>query len=195
MTAFSEIGIYLIDTLFSLYLIALVLRGILHASRADFFNPISQFIVKITNPALKSVHRIVPNRGRIDFSVIALALLVQLATIALILLMAGSMLPSPLILIIWSAVGILGLVVKIYFFALIGMIVVSWVAPGSRHPAIGLLYQITEPVMAPVRALLPNLGGLDFSPILLFVTINIIEIGLSHVAVAVGLPARLALGI
>ena len=75
------------------------------------------------------------------------------------------------------------------------MIVVSWVAPGSRHPAIGLLYQITEPVMAPVRALLPNLGGLDFSPILLFVTINIIEIGLRHIAVAVGLPARLVLGI
>ena len=195
MTAFSEIAIYLIDTLFSLYLVALVVRGILHASRADFFNPVSQFIVKITNPPLKSIQRMLPNRGRIDFGVIALAFLVQLASIALILLIAGLTLPNPLILIIWSAVGIVGLVVKIYFFALIAMIVVSWVAPGSRHPAIGLLYQVTEPVMAPIRALLPNLGGLDFSPILLFVTINILEIGLRHVAVAVGLPTQLVMGI
>ena len=195
MAAFAEIAIYLIDTLFSLLLVVVVLRGILHASRADFFNPICQFIVKVTNPLLSNLRKILPNKGRIDFCAIVLALLVQLVAIALILQIAGLTLPNPLLLLIWSAVGVVGLIVKIYFFALIAMIVVSWVAPGSRHPAIGLLYQITEPVMAPVRALLPNLGGLDFSPILLFVTINIIEIGLRHIAVAVGLPARLVLGI
>ena len=64
------------------------------------------------------------------------------------------------------------------------MIILSWVAQGSRHPAIHLLYQITEPVMAPFRKLLPPMGGLDFSPILVFVLINVIQIVLRHMAAA-----------
>ena len=69
------------------------------------------------------------------------------------------------------------------------------VAPGSQHPAIVLTYQVTEPVMAPVRRLLPDMGGLDFSPILVFVVINIIQIALRHMAAAAGLPLQLVIGI
>jgi YggT family protein len=89
----------------------------------------------------------------------------------------------------------LGLLVNIYFFALLAMIILSWVAAGSRHPAIYLLYQITEPVMAPFRKVLPPMGGLDLSPILVFVLINIIQIALRHLAQAVGLHPALVMGI
>jgi YggT family protein len=85
--------------------------------------------------------------------------------------------------------------VNIYFFALLGMIILSWVAPGSKNPAIYLLHQITEPVMAPFRKALPSMGGMDFSPILLFILINIIQIALRHMAASVNMYSGLVLGL
>lgn len=195
MSALSEVGQYLVNTVTSLYLILVVLRGVLQGSGADFYNPISQFIARATTPPLNLLRKLVPGGKRFDISVILLAVLVQAIGIVAVLLFAGFMPPGPLQLVLWSVLGVVGLLVNIYLIALIAMIVVSWVAPGSRHPAIYLLYQITEPVMSPVRALLPNLGGLDFSPILLFVMINIIQIFLRHLAVATGLPGNLVIGI
>ena len=75
------------------------------------------------------------------------------------------------------------------------MIILSWVAPGSKNPAIYLLYQITEPVMAPLRKVLPSMGGLDFSPILVFILINVIQIGLRHIANSAGLYPGLVFGL
>jgi YggT family protein len=103
-------------------------------------------------------------------------------------------LPDPITLLIWGVIGVLGLLINLYFFMLIAMIVVSWIAPGSRHPAIELIWQVSEPVMAPFRALLPNMGGIDFSPILVFISINVIQIGLRHLALSVGLPPGLVFG-
>ena len=99
------------------------------------------------------------------------------------------------LLLLWSVLGVIGLLVNIYFFALLAMIILSWVAPGSRHPAIYLLHQITEPVMAPVRKLLPPMGGLDFSPILVFILINIIQIVLRNLASGIGLHPALVIGL
>jgi len=89
----------------------------------------------------------------------------------------------------------LALLVNIYFFALLAMIILSWVAGGSRHPAIVLLYQVTEPVMAPFRRLLPTAGGMDFSPILVFILINVIQIALRHLATGIGLHPALVIGL
>ncbi len=66
---------------------------------------------------------------------------------------------------------------------------------GSNNPAIYLLHQITEPVMVPVRKILPAMGGLDFSPILVFILINVIQIALRHMAAGVGLPTALVIGL
>ena len=88
-----------------------------------------------------------------------------------------------------------GLTGQPVFFILIAMIIVSWVAPGSRHPAIELIWQISEPVMAPFRSILPNMGGIDFSPILLFIGINVVQIGLRHLAMTLGLPTGLVFGL
>ncbi|MEM6545837.1 MAG: YggT family protein, partial [Pseudomonadota bacterium] len=94
-----------------------------------------------------------------------------------------------------SVVGVCALIVRIYFFALLGMIILSWVAPGTSNPAAYLLYQITEPVMAPFRRILPAMGGMDFSPILVFVLINILNIILRDLAGGLRLPAALVMGI
>ena len=195
MDALNEIAGYLVETAASLYLILIILRGMLQTARADFYNPISQFVVRATNGPLTLLHRVIPNMRRVDPALWLLALLIQAVAISATLLLAGFGLPNTLLLLVWSAIGVIGLLVNAYLIAMVIMIVVSWVAPGSRHPAIVLTYQVTEPVMAPVRRMLPDMGGLDFSPILVFIVINIIQIALRHMAAAVGLPLQLVIGI
>ena len=195
MSAVNEILGYLVQTFLSLYLVAMLLRFLLQLVRADFYNPISQFLVKVTNPLVIPLRRAIPGYGGIDLASLLLALMLQLAGIATLLLLNGLGLPGIFLLLVWSVLGVIGLLVNIYFFALLAMIILSWVAAGSRHPAIYLLYQITEPVMAPVRKLLPPMGGLDFSPILVFILINIIQIALRHMAESVGLHPALVIGI
>jgi YggT family protein len=195
MNAINEILVYLVQTLLSLYLVTMLLRFLLQLVRADFYNPISQFIVKVTNPLVIPLRRVIPGLGGIDVSSLLLALLLQLAAIVALLLINGLSPPGVFLLLAWSVLGVLGLLVNIYFFALLAMIILSWVAAGSRHPAIYLLYQITEPVMAPFRKVLPPMGGLDLSPILVFVLINIIQIALRHLAQGVGLHPALVLGL
>lgn len=195
MAALNEITAFLVETAASLYLILVVLRGMLQAAKADFYNPISQFVVRVTNPPLRVLHRVIPTRGRFDAGVLVLALAVQAVAIVTTLLLAGFAIPGLLTVLIWCLIGVTGLIVNTYLIALIVMIVVSWVAPGTRHPAVLLVYQIAEPVMAPVRSILPSAGGLDFSPILVFIAINVIQIALRHMAAAAGLPLQLVIGI
>jgi YggT family protein len=195
MSAFSEISGYLVQTLLSLYLLTMLLRFVLQLVRADFYNPICQFLVKVTNPLVLPLRRVLPGFAGLDMASLVLALLLQLAGIIALLLINGLGLPNILLLFVWSVIGVLGLLVNIYFFALLAMIILSWVAPGSNHPAIYLLHQITEPVMAPVRKALPAMGGMDFSPILVFILINVIQIALRHMAAGVGLHPALVIGI
>jgi YggT family protein len=195
MGALSEISGYLIQTFLSLYLLAMLLRFLLQVVKADFYNPISQFMVKVTNPLVLPLRKVIPGYGGLDIATLLLTLVLQGAGIVAIMLLNGLGLPNPLLLIIWAALGVLGLLVKIYFFALLAMIILSWIAPGSRHPAIFLLHQITEPIMAPVRKMMPSMGGLDFSPILVFILINVIQIALRHMAAGVGLHPALVIGL
>lgn len=186
MGAINDIFAYLVQTVLSLYLIAMLLRFVLQVVKADFYNPICQFLVKITNPLVIPMRRVVPAAAGIDLASLLLAYLLQVAGIAALVFIKLGGLPPVSILLVGGALGVVALLVNIYFFALLAMIILSWVAAGSRHPAIYLLYQITEPVMAPFRKALPAMGGIDFSPIVLFILINIIQIALRHMAAAAG---------
>jgi YggT family protein len=196
MGAGTEISLYLIRNVGALLLLMIVLRGVLHLSRVNFYNPLSQLVVRLTNPMLSPLRPVLPARGRIDWAAVILAIGIQTLILVAIAWVAGDRwaLPDPITLLIWGVIGVLGLLINLYFFMLIAMIVVSWIAPGSRHPAIELIWQVSEPVMAPFRALLPNMGGIDFSPILVFISINVIQIGLRHLALSVGLPPGLVFG-
>ncbi len=195
MAAVSEILGYLVQTLLSLYLVAMLLRFLLQLVRADFYNPISQFLVKVTNPVVIPMRRLIPGLGGVDLASLLLCLILQMLGIIALLLLNGLSPPNVLVLLLWSLLGVAGLLVNIYFFALLAMIILSWIAAGSQHPAIYLLYQVTEPVMAPFRKALPAMGGLDFSPILVFILINVIQIALRHLAAGVGLHPALVIGL
>ena len=168
----GDAGQFLIDTVFGLYILAVLLRFLLQWVRADFYNPISQALVAITNPPLKVLRRFIPGLWGIDFA--SLVLLVALSMLKLYSIgwIGGVSLKLPGVLVF--AVGeLLQLMVYVFMVTIFVRIVLSWVNPGGYNPAISLLIGITEPIMAPARRLLPPIGGLDLSPILVFLFLGL----------------------
>jgi YggT family protein len=195
MGALNDIAIYLLQTGLGFYLIIVMLRFIMQLVRADFYNPISQFVFKATQPIVGPLQTILKPIGRFDPASLTLAIALQIAGIVLLLMLNNVATPNPVTLFLWGFVGALGLLIKIYFYALLATIILSWISPGGSNPAAYLLHQITEPVMAPVRSLLPPMGGLDFSPIVVFILINIVEITLRNIAQSIGLFPALVIGL
>lgn len=187
MTALSDVFTYLIYVFFGLYILAMLLRFLLQAVRADFYNPISQSLVKVTNPLVIPLRKILPGYGGLDLASLLLALILQILMVTLLVLIQTGAMLAPLPLLLVGVLGLASYLLKIYFFALLAMIVLSWIAPGGNHPALYLLHQITEPVMAPFRKVLPSMGGLDFSPILVFIIINVLQIVLRNLALSLGI--------
>ncbi|MFJ2444790.1 YggT family protein [Pseudomonas sp. NPDC087626] len=175
MIGLNTAAVYVLQTLGSLYLLIVLLRFVLQLVRANFYNPLCQFAVKATQPLLKPLRRIIPSVFGLDMSSLVLAILVQLALMALTLLLTYDTTGNPLQLLIWSLIGVTALFLNIFFYALIISVILSWVAPGSHNPGAELVNQICEPALAPFRKILPNLGGLDISPILAFMALKLID--------------------
>lgn len=194
MSGLIEALIYIIQTLGSLYLLIVLLRFILQLVRADFYNPLSQFIVKATQPLLTPLRRIIPGFAGLDLASLILAILVQLLLMIVTLTLMGINVGGVIAqLLVWSVIGVTSLFLKVFFFALIISVILSWVAPGSYNPGAQLVSQICEPLLAPFRKLLPNLGGLDISPIFAFITINLIDrFVIGGLAASTGLPPMLS---
>jgi YggT family protein len=193
---FANAGVFLIQTFAGIYFILVLLRFLMQISRVDFYNPICQGIVKITDPPVKPLKRIIPTVRGVDFATLLVAMVVQLLAISLIMLLKGGWLFHPSY-IAWTLVGMVSTIFDIYFFALIIMVIASWIAPYSNHPAMALVTQLTEPVCAPARKLLPPMGGMDFSIILVFVAITLIDsyLVIRPLAYALGIPQGLILGL
>ena len=186
MQPLVQIATLIIQTLASLYLFFIVIRFLLQLARADFYNPISQAVVKITNPALIPLRKVIPGLFGIDMASVVLALLVSFIAIELNVVIAGGFV-NPANAIAWAFLGVLKLVTFIIVGGLIITIIASFVAPYSRHPALVLVHQLMEPIRMPFSRILPPMGGLDFSPILIFLSIQVIWIILEYAAAKTGL--------
>jgi len=193
---FADASVFLIQTFAGLYLILILLRFLMQVSKVDFYNPICQAIVKVTDLPIKPLKKVIPTVRGVDFATLLVALVFQILAIALVMLLKGGYLFHP-VYIAWSMVGLVSSIFDIYFFALIVMVISSWIAPHSNHPAMALVHQLTEPICAPARKLLPPMGGLDFSIILVFVAITLIDTYLvvQPLAHLLGIPQGLILGL
>lgn len=195
-SALIEIVRLVINTLGGLYLTAIILRFLLQLARADFYNPISQSLVRITNPAIKPLRRIIPGFFGVDIASLVLAILVKFAMIVvLFFVQTGNLSMNFVAVVLVSVLSVLVTMFNIYFVAMIATIILSWVAPGSYHPAAVLVHQVVEPVMAPFRKLLPPMGGIDFSPMIAFLALNVVKILFSGLAVQIGLHPQSFLGL
>jgi YggT family protein len=157
-------AIFLIDTFVSLYVFALMLRFLLQWLEADFYNPISQFLVKITHPPLRLLRRFIPAIGKIDTSALVLMLVLQVAGDYLVFTLQQINI-SPASLVVAASVQLLEILYDIFFYSILITAVLSWVAPGGYNPATKLLNDLTEPLLRFFRRALPPVGGLDIAPL------------------------------
>ncbi|MCH4872516.1 MULTISPECIES: YggT family protein [Pseudomonas] len=191
MSGLNGAAIFVIQTLGSLYLLIVLLRFILQLVRANFYNPICQFTVKATQPLLKPLRRVIPSMFGLDMSSLVLAIIVQMVIFAVVLML--SYIPFTVLgLFLWAIIGVLKLFLNVFFYAMIISVILSWVAPGSTSPGAELVNQITEPALAPFRRFLPSMGGLDISPILAFMVIQLFQsFVIPPLAMSVNMPLEL----
>jgi YggT family protein len=165
---------FLISTLFGLYILAFMLRFLLGAVRADFYNPVSQFLVRITNPLLVPLRKVLPGIGKLDTAAVVIMLILQFTALSLIVLLRGNGFPLPALLLATVA-ELVALLLNVYMVAIIVQVIISWVNPGSYNPVTGLLYSLTEPVMRPIRKLLPPVSGIDLSPLFALIGLQVLK--------------------
>ncbi len=166
--------IFLIDTLFDLYIIVLMLRFILQQVSADFYNPISQFIVKATSPVLNPARKLIPGFGSVDVATIIVVVLFIAIKLLIIALLSGYT-PSILALLVTGIRDFITLALNIFIFAIIVQAILSWINPDPYNPVAGVLFSITRPVLQPFRRLIKPIGGLDLSPLFALITLMFVE--------------------
>lgn len=193
MSTVISIVHFLLNTLGSLYLLAICLRFLMQLARADFYNPISQLIVKITNPLLLPLRKIIPGLWGIDMASVVFALVFHGLMIELIALIYGTLF-SPFSVLFWVLIGTLLFVSHIYLILFFVVMIASFVAPYSNNPALVLIAQIVEPILAPFRKIIPPAGGFDFSMLFASLAIVVIRMALQGVAASSGVPLNLLLG-
>lgn len=165
-----------INTLFDLYILLVLLRFLLQMLRADFYNPVSQFIVKLTSLPLKGLRRVIPSVGGQDAAAIVLCMMLIYGKFLLLRLLSipavqigGVMAPisgtSYAGLLVFCIADLIALTLTVFLVAVIIQVILSWINPGQYNPVIGLVHKLSSPVLDPIRKLIPSLGGLDLSPL------------------------------
>jgi YggT family protein len=168
---------FLLDFAFDALLMLLVLRVWMQQVRADFYNPLSQFIVKVTNPLVIPLRRIIPGFGGVDVSTLLLAFTVATLKFILIPLING----GELNIISALYLGFIYLIKQtgiLLFMLMLVMALMSWVVQGY-NPTQAIFHQLTEPFLKPIRRIVPSIGGLDLSVLIAFLLLNVINIFLA----------------
>jgi YggT family protein len=167
---FTNAGVFLVDLLFGLYIFAVMLRFFLQIVRADFYNPLCQAIVTVTNPPLRPMRRYIPAVGGIDTASVLLMLGLQLLSTYLVFSLLGIS-PSFSGLLLSALAELVSKAIYLLIFAIFIQIILSWVAPGTYNPVIGIIDSITTPLLRPARRIVPPMGGIDLSPMLIIVSL------------------------
>jgi YggT family protein len=171
----NDILSYVLSTIFQVMAFFFVLRFLLQVCRVDFYNPISQGIVKATDIFLRPLRVVIPGYKNLDIAAFLAAVAVHALMLTALVVIGGQYSGGVALIIGESLLSIILLHLFIIRWSILIAIIASWIAPGNSHPALALLSQLTEPVLAPARRLLPALGGLDLSPIVIFLILGVIE--------------------
>lgn len=156
---------FVIDTLLSLYILVLMLRFLLQLFRADFYNPLSQFLLRAAKPALQPLNRLVPSTTRINGPTLVAMLVMQTLVVGVVASLQGS-LPGLGALIMLALTELVTLVINVFFFTILIQTIMSWVSPTTHNPLSSVLHSLTAPLLDPARRLLPATAGIDFSPLI-----------------------------
>jgi len=168
--------VFLIDIIFQLYATVLLIRLLLQWVRADFYNPISQFIVKITNPPVIPLRKVIPGFGGIDVATLLIAFLVLAIKTMLVYQTI-----EPLAVAIVALGETLTLLISIFLYSIIIQAIMSWVNPDPRNPAVSLLNSLTFPILKHFRNLMPPISGMDISPIFAIIILMFVQYSIRYI--------------
>ena len=166
---------FLVETLFGLYILVVMLRFLLQWVRADFYNPLSQFIVRATQLPLVPLRRVLPAAGGIDTASVVLLVALQFAELWIVTGILGQRAPAGALL-VFSIAELLRLGINVFLFSILIQVVMSWINPGAWNPLLNVVHSLNEPLLAPARRLIPPMGGLDLSPIAVMVALQFASI-------------------
>jgi YggT family protein len=175
MSYFADAGQILIRFVFGALITLVVLRVLLQMVRANFYNPICQFLYKATNPVLMPLRRVVPSWRNLDVAGVLLAWLLSAIQLALLFALAGVS-PKLLGLAVMAVADLIGFVLLLYMALIIVRILLGFFPGNTRHPIVPLVYQLTDPLLRPLQRILPSLGGLDFSPMVAWLLITLARV-------------------
>lgn len=168
---FSGSSAYLVGTLIDLYITAVMVRLLLQWVKADFYNPICQFLVRLTQPVLAPLRRVVPSIGALDTASVVLMLVLEVVGLWLVSQLLGQPLDS-LQLVVLAITKLIMTLLWTCFFLIIAMVILSWVGRSWRHPVVPLVFQLTDPMLRPFRRLIPPIAGMDLSPLFALIAIR-----------------------
>jgi YggT family protein len=174
MRAITQAIHFLITTIFDIFITLILLRFIFQYIRADFYNPISQAIVKLTNPALVPFRRLIPSFKGIDTAALVLLLSACLIKLGLSCLIQYQVFPSVGGLLIWSIGDLITSTLNIFFWAIVIQAIMSWVSPSPGHPVYAILYNLTSPLTQPARRYIKPISGIDVSPIVILLFLQVL---------------------
>lgn len=166
--------VFLIQTLFGLYITLVAIRFLLQWAKADFYNPISQFVVKLTSPVLRPLRQVIPGYAGMDLAALVLVWLLKAVELALLVLVLGLSV-SAFGALGWALPAIVQLFINIFLFAILARVILSWVNPDPYNPAVSLLGRLTDPIMRPAQRLIQPIGGIDLSPMLVLIGLVLLE--------------------
>ncbi len=168
---------FLIRVLSHLYLLLFLLRFIMQWIRADFYNPLAQFIVRATNPLVVPARRLIPASSGIDLPTLVLLVLLEVIATWLLLYVASS--PATLIqFAVFVLLRLVSLTLSLYTWTILVYVILGWISPGGYHPLTMMLAELNEPVFRPIRRLLPPISGLDLSPLLAVILIQALSLAI-----------------
>jgi YggT family protein len=162
---------YLAGTLIDLYTTAVLLRLLLQWVRADFYNPVCQFLVKITNPVIVPLRRVLPSIGKLDTASVVVILVLEFSAVWIASRLSSTPLDFEQIM-IFSFMKLAVTLLMTYFFLIIASAILSWFGSRVKHPVVPLVYQLTEPVLSPLRKIIPPIAGIDLSPVFALIAIR-----------------------
>jgi YggT family protein len=167
--------LFILDTLLTLVVVAFLLRAVMPLVRADFRNPLGQAVLRFTDPLVRPLRRVIGPVGRVDVASIVALLVVQLAGTALIQAIAGGGY-APAVTLLAALVSLAHTVLRFYTVAILAYAVLSWIAPGTYSPATRLLGALCEPLLEPVRRVIPPIAGLDLAPLFVLIGLQALQL-------------------
>jgi len=164
--------IFLFSTLADLYLLTFLLRLLMQWVRASYYNPLAQFVMKVTSPLVVPARRVIPSVGALDTATLVVLIVLEIVVTILLFVLQGLAVPAVPQLLLLSLLRLVALAVWFYTGALLIYVLLSWFGDRRSNPMAVLLGELVEPLLSPVRRVVPPIGGLDLSPLIVILLLQ-----------------------